>query len=695
MMEMTTHRLLLAFAFCLSAAAGVEWPVATPASQGFDPARLEKFRQDVAARNTKALLVARHGKLVLEWYAEGVGADMKQGTASLAKALVGGMPLLVTLQDGCVQVDDLACKFIPRWKSDPRKSRITIRQLATHTSGIEDAEDNDLPHDQLTGWKGAFWKRKPDPISIALDQAPVIFPPGSRAEYSNPGMAALAYAVTAALRGAPQTDIKELLAKRICGPIGIPETDWLISYGESYEMDGLRVYANWGGGSFTPRAAARIGQLMLQKGEWNGRQLLRREWVEKVTADAGMPNDGTASGLCWWLNVNGRWGKLPRDAFGGAGGNQQVLLVVPSLSLVMVRNGRYLSAAGEKHFWEDIIEYLFSPMMDMLNKETTTSSPRSSLQPVAAPYPDSPAVKRISFDPPAAIIRKAIGSDNWPITWGDDDDLYTAYGDGWGFEPLLDTKLSLGLARIKGGPPTFTAFNIRSATAERTGNGKNGAKTSGMLMVDGVLYMWVRNVGNSQLVWSANHGRTWEWGFKLENGFGAPAFLNFGRNYAGARDKYVYSYSQDGPSAYESYDGVALARVPRDRIRERDAYEFFVRLEEGQPVWARDIAQRGAVFSFPGHCQRVDAVYHPVLKRYLLAVGYDHNSGWGVYDAPEPWGPWTTAFHIPQWDVAGTHGYRLPSKWISSDGRSMYLVFSGVKQYDAFCVRRMYVETAP
>jgi hypothetical protein len=291
-------------------------------------------------------------------------------------------------------------------------------------------------------------------------------------------------------------------------------------------------------------------------------------------------------------------------------------------------------------------------------------------------------------------VRQAIGSDNWPLTWADDDDLYTSYGDGWGFEPRISRKLSLGLGKISGPATGFRAVNLRSETAERTGEGRKGAKTSGMLMVDGVLYMWVRNVENSQLVWSEDCGRTWQWGFKFTESFGSPAFLNFGKNYAGARDEYVYSYSQDGASAYESNDGLVLARVPRARIRERDAYEFFVRLDQrGRPVWSRDIAQRGPVFSYPGSCQRVDAVYNPVLKRYLVLLGQNHESGWGIYDAPEPWGPWTTAFHTQSWDLPGTHGYRLSTKWMSADGKSMYLVFSGVKLYDAFCFRQMKLET--
>ena len=679
--------LITAMAACGMLAAAVDWPVADPRSQGFDPARLDAFQKDAAAHNTRALLIARNGKIVLEWYAAGAGPDVRQGTASLAKALIGGMSLLVAMNDGRIQPDDLASKFIPRWKNDLRKGRITIRQLATHTSGIADAEQDDMPHDRLPGWKGAFWLRKPDPISIALDQAPAVFEPGTANAYSNPGMASLAYAVTSSLRGAPESDIRTLLQRRIFAPLGIGDEAWRISYDEVYELDGLHVYANWGGAAFTPRATARIGQLMLQKGMWEGRQLLQRKWVETVTSPAGMPKPsraqdlGPGSGLCWYTNRDGIWSQVPRDAFAGAGANQQAMLVVPSLNLVVVRNGGYLNPEDKDRFWGGLVEHIFNAAAAAITQEDP------------APYPPSEVIRKIAFDPATTILRQAPDSDNWPLTWADDGDLYTAYGDGRGFAPFIQPKLSLGLAKVSGMPPAFTAENLRSETAERVGGGEKGAKASGMLMVDGILYMWVRNVGNSQLAWSLNHGRTWQWGFNLDQGFGAPTFLNFGKNYDGARDSYVYTYSEDGPSAYETYDGVALARVSRSRIRDREAYEFFAHLDQrGRPVWTRDIAGRGPSFLYPGHCQRVDVVYHPVLKRYLMALGYNHESGWGIYDAPEPWGPWTQAFHTARWDVSGTHGYRLPAKWIAADGRSMYLVFSGVKENDAFCVRRMLVE---
>ena len=204
-----------------------------------------------------------------------------------------------------------------------------------------------------------------------------------------------------------------------------------------------------------------------------------------------------------------------------------------------------------------------------------------------APYPPSPVIRGVRWAPKESIIRQARGSDTWPLTWADDDALYTAYGDGHGFEPPVPDKLSLGFAKVVGPPEDFTGINIRSATGERKGDGARGQKASGMLMVGGVLYMWVRNAGNSQLAWSSDHARTWTWsGWRFETSFGCPTFLNFGKDYAGARDDFVYIYSPDGDSAYRAADRMVLARVPKGRITERGAYEFFKGLGEGGiPLW--------------------------------------------------------------------------------------------------------------
>jgi CubicO group peptidase (beta-lactamase class C family) len=686
--------LLVAVLTATATVAQVDWPAVHPGEAGFNAARLETARKSLKVRGTSAVLVIRNGRKVLEWYAPGKTASDKHYTASLAKALVGGSSLLLATAQGRIRPDDTAARYIPQWRNDPLKSKITIRHLATHTSGIEDANQPGVPHDELPGWMGAFWKREPDPFTIAL-QAPVLFEPGSAYHYSNPGMAALAYAVTASLRGAVHEDIQSVLREELMRPLGIPDEDWSIGYGRAYQVDGLDLYANWGGGGYTPRATARVGEWMMARGEWEGRHLVRESFVEAALRYAGtaiakrQPDPYVpATTLGWYTNIDGVWPAVPRDAFAGAGAQQQLLLVIPSLQMIIVRNGAALDPSRPDQFWKAAYEYVFKPIVTALD-----NPPREP----SAPYPPSRVIRSVTFAPESSVIRKAEGSDNWPLTWGSDGNLYTSYGDGWGFDPRLDRKLSMGVARVDGPPEYFRGFNIRSSSIERDGDGRAGPKASGMISVDGVLYMWVRNVANAQIAWSKDLGRTWQWGFKFEESFASPAFLNFGRDNEGARDQFVYTYSQDNSSAYESADGIVLARAPKARIADREAWEFFAGIKpDGEPSWTRDIAARKPVFEFPANCQRTDAVYNPAIRRYLLTVGYGHRGAWGIYDAPEPWGPWTTAFHTENWGLGQTHGYRLPSKWISKDGSTMTLVFSGLiydtVSYDAFCVRRMKLE---
>src|SRR5271154_2216244 len=113
----------------LAAAETFPWPHDLPDQHGMNAPALDAWRAKLAP-TTKALLVVHGGKIVYEWYAEGQDQDRKQGTASLAKAIVGGSSLMLALQDGRLKADDRAAKYIPAWLDDPQKSRITIRQLA-------------------------------------------------------------------------------------------------------------------------------------------------------------------------------------------------------------------------------------------------------------------------------------------------------------------------------------------------------------------------------------------------------------------------------------------------------------------------------------------------------------------------------------------------------------------------------------
>ena len=70
------------------------------------------------------------------------------------------------------------------------------------------------------------------------------------------------------------------------------------------------------------------------------------------------------AGLCWWTNAAGVWPEAPRDAFGGAGAGQQVLLVVPSLALIAVRNGERLDEEVGASFWGGLRRRLVAPLLE-------------------------------------------------------------------------------------------------------------------------------------------------------------------------------------------------------------------------------------------------------------------------------------------------------------------------------------------
>ena len=332
------------------------------------------------------------------------------------------------------------------------------------------------------------------------------------------------------------------------------------------------------------------------------------------------------------------------------------------------------------------------------------------------PYPKSDFITNLTWDD--KIFRTALGpivnqvtqrrdgSDNWPISWSDDGNMYVTYGDGYGFEPYLNEKLGLGFARISGQPEELAAVNVRSRSGENTGFGRKGKKGSGLLMIDGVLYLWLfhadKQGGQAQLAVSKDYAVTWSFcDWKFEE-FGLCTFINFGQNYADALDNYVYTVTHDGPLADDPADQMVLMRVPKEEITNRSAYEFFVKFDASKdPIWDNDLNQRGPVFEHEQACLRSGISYCAPLKRFLWwqhipqPAGHKDrgdtrfDGGFGIYEAPNPWGPWRTVYFTEEWDVGPGERGEFPAKWMSKDGRTLHLTFSGD---DNFCIRKATLE---
>ena len=313
------------------------------------------------------------------------------------------------------------------------------------------------------------------------------------------------------------------------------------------------------------------------------------------------------------------------------------------------------------------------------------------------PYPHSTAIVKLTWDP--GVVRIGEGNDgkdgvgdNWPITWGDDGDLYTSYGDGPGFYIRPRDFLTLGFAKIMGIPPDITAKDIPSDADAPINWGNKGIKSSGLLMVDHTLYMFARNYivdgdyRHSRMAWSKNHEKNWTWAdWYFSDTFGCPEFVQFGQNYSGARDNYVYIVSQGNNDPYAYSPNIVMLRAPKDKVADRKAYRFFSGLDsKGSPAWSVDIAERKPIFTDPQGTQRISLTYNKALKRYFLTSSHQvgtapHNASLGVFDAPEPWGPWTTVDYDDHWSGTNrTYHSKFPTKWMSADGKTMWLLYSGL-----------------
>ncbi|MCA9138733.1 MAG: serine hydrolase [Planctomycetales bacterium] len=647
-----------------------------------DESKLTKAR-DYALSAGGSGMILRHGQVVMRWGDQRARYDIKSATKSFGATMLG-----VAINDGKVNLETPAKHYHPSLGTPPHTNaetgwidQITLLHLATQTAGFA----------------------KPGGYEQQL------FRPGTRWLYSDGGPNWLAECLTLVY----QRDLEDVMFERVFTPIGISKDDlqWRKNAYRDATINGIPRREFGAGIHANVEALSRLGFLYLREGRWRDQQIISKEYVALATRPVkstvgldeweGDPH-GNASdhyGLLWWNNADGALAEVPRDAFWAWGLYDSLIVVIPSLDLVVARCGerskQWPREKGQSHY--AVLEPFLNPIVTGVqsseenNNHSVTSTTRS------APYPPSPVIKAVQWAPASTIVRQAKGSDNWPITWGDDGELYTAYGDGRGFEPFVDRKLSLGVCRISGGPKDFRGVNVRTTTGERLGQGSNGEKASGLLMVDGTIYMWVRNAGNSRLGWSSDRGRTWEWAdWTFLTSFGCPTFLNFGSNYAGARDEYVYVYSHDNDSAYTPADRMVLARVPNTRIGQRDAYEFFEGLDtDHNPLWTKEIHDRGAVFVNQNNCYRSGITYNAALKRYLWCQtipGDDtrFSGGFGIYDAPEPWGPWTTVFSTRQWDVGPGETSSIPTKWISDEGKTIHLVFSGD---DAFSVRQATLRT--
>ena len=258
--------------------------------------------------------------------------DVRSITKSVVSLLYG-----IALDEGKVpSVDQPLVASFPEYAdlaSDPQRRRMTVGHALTMTLGTE--WDEDRPYSDPLNSEIAM-DRAADSYRYVLDR-PFVAEPGERWNY-NGGTATLLARMIA--RGTA-TDLTAYAEQRLFAPLGIEDFEWVKGYyGEPVAASGLRL---------RPRDLAKIGQLVLTGGRWDGAQIVPADWLaQSHQPRAEVPAYETQYGYLWWLDeLDGG-----RKVIEGAGNGGQELPIVPDLDLVLVVTaGNYNNPDAWKPAW--------------------------------------------------------------------------------------------------------------------------------------------------------------------------------------------------------------------------------------------------------------------------------------------------------------------------------------------------------
>ncbi|HEY4303084.1 MAG TPA: serine hydrolase domain-containing protein [Gemmatimonadaceae bacterium] len=292
----------------------------TPIAEGLDTAALTTLVTDATSQQSDAIVILRHGKVAYENHFG--KADVPIYAASVSKSFVS-LAYGYLLADGkLTSLDDKVTKYLPDFaNSDPRKDAITLRMLLTHTSGLRPGQAQLVPTDVFT---------------FAASE-PLVFSPGTSWQYLNAG-ADLAGALVAKIGGEA---IDTYLQRKLFTPLGITTAVW------DHGAQNLPLASGAVGGlHIKAMDLAKVGQVILDGGKWNGTQLIPADYI--TLAETSSQNFETDYGLFWWRAQNGSSVELTSDLLAmweGNGVSPTITAKVQSLVGVTYPSAQQLASA--------------------------------------------------------------------------------------------------------------------------------------------------------------------------------------------------------------------------------------------------------------------------------------------------------------------------------------------------------------
>ena len=305
-----------------------EWTVSTPEEHGMDSAVLSGARDYAAepGRRTQGVVIVRHNVIVAEWYFGTADAETPATSWSVAKSFAGALVGIAINAGKIAGLDRSLTDYYPEWAGTD-KAEITLRQVLSMTSGLEWKEGYEGDTSDSDVMRMIFIET--DQLAFAAGHG-LAHEPGSYWSYSSGDSMLL----SGVLEGATGVTVSAYAEEVLFSRIGMKNVIW-----DSDQAGHTLTYCCIN----TPsREFAKFGLLFLRQGKWGDEQVVPAEWVKESTRPS--QDLYTGYGYQWWLYDPGdaNWADtsgFPKDLFLAWGHHEQKIIVIPSLDLVVVRNG--------------------------------------------------------------------------------------------------------------------------------------------------------------------------------------------------------------------------------------------------------------------------------------------------------------------------------------------------------------------
>jgi CubicO group peptidase (beta-lactamase class C family) len=299
------------------------------------------FEDYLESSGTTAFLVIHNDELLYERYSSGYDETSLQASFSMAKSFASALVGIAIDEGDIKSVNEPITNYLPELlEQDKRFSQITIRDLLTMSSGIKYEEGGDLPWSEEADDTKTYYST--DLRELALN-CRIEGKPGEYFEYNNYNP----LLVGMILERATGMRVSRYLQEKLWKPLGMEaDGSWsLDSTSSGFEKMESGVNAR-------ARDFARFGMLFAKEGNWEGRQLISRGWVEESTRADTSTDPSQDYQYFWWVDTPDG-----KDHFSARGKYGQYIYVAPERDLVIVRLGKEEGERGHG-YWIDLFEEL-------------------------------------------------------------------------------------------------------------------------------------------------------------------------------------------------------------------------------------------------------------------------------------------------------------------------------------------------